>query len=59
MIRSRRLGKTKGTFLRVASLTYVYSQAAGLRFIKHWDLLETGLVEFAKDDDFTKAAWDV
>ncbi|KAI0818887.1 S-adenosyl-L-methionine-dependent methyltransferase [Irpex lacteus] len=33
-------------------------EAAGLRFVKHWDLLETGLVEFARDDDFTRTAWD-
>ncbi|KAI0693727.1 S-adenosyl-L-methionine-dependent methyltransferase [Cytidiella melzeri] len=32
--------------------------AAGLRFIKHWDLLETGLVEFARDDDLSQAQWD-
>lgn len=40
------------------SLTFLRREAAGLRFVKHWDLLETGLVEFARDDDFTRTAWD-
>lgn len=34
------------------------SEAAGLRFVKLWDFVDTGLVEFAKDTDFEKAQWE-